>query len=125
VCVFQAVLLPYRSGVVQITARFIKAVIFAIVGRLLLLLTSWRLSRFDVNLTIWDQPSAIGITISLVVAVVAAMSLRLDFSWIDQGVVAEAPEWMECYAAFGLISTLIWLYAEMLRVLAISRLTRR
>jgi uncharacterized YccA/Bax inhibitor family protein len=83
VCVFLVVLLLYRSGIAKVTARFIKAVIFAVGGLLLLLVTSWCLSLVDVNLTFWNEPSATGIAISLVVAVVAAMSLLLDFGWTD------------------------------------------
>jgi uncharacterized YccA/Bax inhibitor family protein len=48
----------------------------------------------------------------------AAMNLVLDFDFIENGVRAQAPKYMEWYGAFGLLVTLIWLYLEILRLLA-------
>ena len=59
-----------------------------------------------------------GIAFSLFVVVIAALNLVLDFDFIESGVEAGAPRYMEWYAAFGLMVTLIWLYLEMLRLLA-------
>jgi uncharacterized YccA/Bax inhibitor family protein len=123
--VFLAVLLLYRTGIAKVTNRFISAVIFAMVGILFLYVSSWILTLFDVNLRFWYEPTAVGISFSVIVAIVAAMSLILDFHWIEEGIQAKAPKWMEWYSAFGLISSLIWLYAEVLRLIALSRLTKR
>ncbi|MEZ0388692.1 MAG: Bax inhibitor-1/YccA family protein, partial [Verrucomicrobium sp.] len=49
---------------------------------------------------------------------IAALNLVLDFDFIEQGVEHGAPKYMEWYAAFGLLVTLIWLYIEILRLLA-------
>jgi uncharacterized YccA/Bax inhibitor family protein len=59
----------------------------------------------------------IGIGFSLVVVVIAALNLVLDFDFIEQGAGSGAPKYMEWYGAFGLMVTLIWLYIEMLRLL--------
>jgi uncharacterized YccA/Bax inhibitor family protein len=59
----------------------------------------------------------IGILFSLAVVVIAALNLILDFNFIEQGARQGAPKYMEWYAAFGLMVTLIWLYIEILRLL--------
>ena len=58
-----------------------------------------------------------GIVFSLVVVTIAALNLVLDFDFIESGVEARAPKYMEWYAAFGLLVTLVWLYIEILRLL--------
>ena len=60
----------------------------------------------------------VGIGFSLFVVTIAALNLVLDFDFIENGVAAGAPKYMEWYGAFGLIVTLFWLYLEMLRLLA-------
>ena len=65
----------------------------------------------------------LGIGISMVVVVIAALNLVLDFDFIEQGVKNGAPKHMEWYGAFGLLVTLVWLYLEILRLL--SKLNRR
>jgi len=65
-----------------------------------------------------------GIVFSLVVVVIAALNLILDFDMIEQGSQAGAPKFMEWYGAFGLMVTLIWLYLEILRLLSKIALNR-
>ena len=60
----------------------------------------------------------LGILISLVIIVIAAMNLILDFDFIEKGASMSAPKYMEWYGAFGLMVTLIWLYIEFLRLLS-------
>ena len=63
----------------------------------------------------------IGIGFSLFVVIIAALNLVLDFDMIETGARMGAPKYMEWYGAFGLMVTLIWLYLEILRLLAKSR----
>ena len=65
-----------------------------------------------------------GIVFSVVVVLIAAFNLVLDFDFIEAGERVGAPKYMEWYAAFGLMVTLIWLYLEILRLLAKSRSRR-
>jgi uncharacterized YccA/Bax inhibitor family protein len=58
-----------------------------------------------------------GIAFSAFVAVIAALNLVLDFDLIEQGAAVAAPKYLEWYAAFGLLVTLVWLYIEILRLL--------
>ena len=60
----------------------------------------------------------LGILISLVIVGVAAFNLILDFDVIETGVKAQAPEYFEWYAAFGIMVTLVWLYVEILHLLS-------
>ena len=60
----------------------------------------------------------LGIGFSLVVVAVAALNLVLDFDFIEKGSQNNLPKFMEWYGAFGLLVTLIWLYVEILRLLA-------
>jgi len=64
------------------------------------------------------EGGTIGILFSLVVVTVAALNLVLDFDFIEQGVAAGSPKYMEWFGAFGLLVTLVWLYLEMLRLLS-------
>jgi len=60
----------------------------------------------------------IGIGFSLVVVTIAALNLVLDFDFVEQGVAYGAPKFMEWYAAFGILVTLVWLYIEILNLLS-------
>ena len=62
--------------------------------------------------------SLFSIGFSLVVIVIASLNLVLDFDFIEEGAEKGAPKYMEWYGAFGLIVTLVWLYLEVLRLLA-------
>lgn len=69
---------------------------------------------------IWDAGWG-GILFSLAVVVLAAFNLVLDFDLIERGVEGRAPAWMNWYAAFGLLVTIVWLYLELLRLIAKGR----
>jgi uncharacterized YccA/Bax inhibitor family protein len=81
------------------------------------------LGLFGVRIPMIYGSGPIGIGFSAVVVVIAALNLVLDFDFIEQGAERGAPKYMEWYAAFGLIVTLVWLYLEILRLL--SKLNRR
>ena len=114
-----ALLLAYRSGLVRATENFKLGVVAATGGIMLLYLVNigMRLFGFDGMGFIHDS-SLLGIGFSVVVVIVAALNLVLDFDFIEEGVEAGAPKYMEWYAAFGLLVTLVWLYLEILRLLS-------
>ncbi len=121
--VFIIMLLLFRSGTIRATEKF-KTVIFAATGGIALVyLVSFVAGMFGVNFGFMNGSSLISIGFSLVVVVVAALNLILDFDMITKGAEARAPKYMEWYGAFGLMVTLIWLYLEMLRLL--SKLSSR
>ena len=69
----------------------------------------------------WNQPSALGIIISVVICCVASLNLFLDYEFIRQASISGAPKYMEWYGAFGIMVTLVWIYLEMLRLLSLLR----
>jgi uncharacterized YccA/Bax inhibitor family protein len=107
----------YKFGVIRATERF-KSILFAAMGGIMVFyLITFVLSLFDVEIPMMHQGSWMSIGISLVIVVVAAMSLILDFDRIEQGAAMGAPKYMEWFCAFGLLVTLVWLYVEILRLL--------
>ena len=76
------------------------------------------LGFFGTSIPYIHESGTVGILFSLAVVVIAALNLVLDFDFIETGAERGAPKYMEWYGAFGLLVTLIWLYLEMLRLLA-------
>jgi uncharacterized YccA/Bax inhibitor family protein len=116
--VFAALLLAYRAGLVRATENFRLGVVAATGGIAIMYLASFVLRFFGVQMPFLHDSSPLSIGISLVVVVVAALNLVLDFDFIERGVAQRAPRFMEWYGAFGLLVTLVWLYLEMLRLLS-------
>ena len=87
-------------------------------GIAILYLVTWVLGMFGVNVGFMHNSGMLSIGISACVVVVAALNLVLDFDFIEQGASVGAPKYLEWYAAFGLLVTLVWLYLEILRLLA-------
>lgn len=114
-----ALLMAYRSGLIKATENFKLGVVAATGAIALVYLVNigMRLFGFEGMGFIHDS-GPIGIGFSVVVVIIAALNLVLDFDFIENGVAYGAPKYMEWYAAFGLLVTLIWLYLEMLRLLA-------
>ncbi|MGA7631155.1 MAG: Bax inhibitor-1/YccA family protein, partial [Terriglobales bacterium] len=81
-------------------------------------LVQFVLGFFGVRFAAINGSGLLGIGFSVVVVIVAALNLVLDFDFIESGVSAGAPKYMEWYGAFGLIVTLVWLYLEILRLLS-------
>ncbi|WP_276353250.1 Bax inhibitor-1/YccA family protein [Cohnella caldifontis] len=116
--VFLALLLAYKTRVIKATENFKLGVFAATAGIALVYLLSFILGLFGVTVPYLHDNSWIGIGISLVIVIVAALNLVLDFDFIESGANGGAPKYMEWYGAFGLLVTLVWLYVEMLRLLA-------
>jgi uncharacterized YccA/Bax inhibitor family protein len=110
-------LLAYKSGLIRASENFKMGVVAATGGIALFYLVSIILGFFGVRISFLYQGTLLGIAFSLFVVVIAALNLVLDFDFIEQGAGAGAPRYMEWYAAFGLMVTLIWLYLEILRLL--------
>ena len=109
----------YRSGVIKVTQRFRSIIFIAIASIAVFYLARLVFSLFGVILPFGvGDSSLISIGISVVIVVVAALSLMLDFDFIERGAAMEAPKYMEWYGAFGLMVTIVWLYLEILKLLA-------
>jgi uncharacterized YccA/Bax inhibitor family protein len=117
--VFAACLVLYGTRIVKVTRRFAALVVGVTVGIALLYLVAWLLSLFGADLLFLSQPTRLGIGVSIAICVVAALNLILDFGVIEGGAKGGAPREMEWLAPFGLVSTLVWLYLKILRLLAL------
>jgi len=125
---FQAVLLTigtlftmlflYRSGRIRATPRFRRGVLMATGAVFFTYLISWILSLLGMPMGFIHSAGPLGIVINLVIIVIAALNLILDFDFIERGTQMGAPAYMEWYGAFGLMVTLVWLYIEFLRLLS-------
>ncbi|HUD15032.1 MAG TPA: Bax inhibitor-1/YccA family protein [Terracidiphilus sp.] len=114
-------LMAYRSGLIKVTQKFRLGVIAATGGIFFFYLAQMLLGFLGIRFSSINGSGAIGIGFSLIVVAVAALNLVLDFDFIEQGVQAGAPKYMEWYGAFGIMVTLVWLYIEILRLLSKMR----
>lgn len=108
----------YRFGVIKATERFKSVVITATAGVAIFYLLAIVLRMFGIQMPLIHESTTLGIVFSLIVVAIAALNLILDFDFIEQGAKRGAPKYMEWYGAFGLLVTIIWLYLEILKLLA-------
>ncbi|HET8942608.1 MAG TPA: Bax inhibitor-1/YccA family protein [Rudaea sp.] len=113
-----ALLVAYRSGWIKATEKFKLGVVAATGGVFLLYLVSMVMGFFGHSIGFINSSSGIGIGFSVLVVIIAALNLILDFDLIENGVKGGAPKYMEWYGAFALVVTLVWLYLELLRLLS-------
>lgn len=118
-----ALLGAYRFGWIRASERFKAVVIAATLGVSLVYLVSMVANLFGASIPFLHGSGDFALLFSLAVIVIAAMNLIMDFSFMEEAAAANAPKYMEWYAAFGLMVSLIWLYMEILRLL--SNLSRR
>ncbi|MDD3149389.1 MAG: Bax inhibitor-1/YccA family protein [Candidatus Gastranaerophilales bacterium] len=126
--VFQAVLLTfgtmfgllmaYQSGKIRATENFKLGVFAATAGIGILYLVSFVMGFFGTTIPYIHESGMIGIGFSGFVVVIAALNLVLDFDFIENAANSKVPKYMEWYASFGLLVTLVWLYLEILKLLA-------
>ena len=119
--VFVGMLVVYKTGAVKVTPRFTKWLMGALIGVVVLMLANMIASFFIPGGMGLRDGGPLAIIFSLVVIGVAAFSLLMDFDMADQAVRAGAPAKFAWYIAFGLMTTLVWLYIEILRLLTYLR----
>lgn len=117
--VFFAMLAIYKSGLIKVTKSFRTGIVMATGGIFIFYLASFVLSLFGVNLPFLHQATPLTLIISLGILAIAALNLLLDFDLFEKGEEYGAPIHMEWFAAMGLLITLVWIYVEILRILAI------
>jgi uncharacterized YccA/Bax inhibitor family protein len=116
--VLAVMLFLYGTGIIRATEKFKIGVVAATGAICLVYLVSMVVSLFGSHIPYIHESGPVGIGFSLVVVVIAALNLILDFDFIEQGVKQQAPKYMEWYGGFSLLVTLIWMYLEILRLLA-------
>ncbi|GAA1261064.1 Bax inhibitor-1/YccA family protein [Saccharothrix xinjiangensis] len=115
--VFAAMLVVYKTGAIRVTPRLTKWIIGATVGVVVLMLGNLLMGMFGVNLGLRDG-SPLAIVFSLVVIGIAAFSFLLDFEAANEMIRSGVPSKWAWWVAFGLMTTLVWLYLEILRLLS-------
>lgn len=118
-------LMAYKSRLIKATENFKLGVVAATGGIALIYFVTFILGFFGIRVAFIHESGLMGIGFSVFVVVIAALNLVLDFDFIEKGSKAGAPKYMEWYGAFGLMVTLIWLYIEILRLLAKLQSRRR
>jgi uncharacterized YccA/Bax inhibitor family protein len=115
-----SLLMAYRSGLIKPSENFKLGVAAATGGIAIVYLINFVMGIFGSGMGVMsiNNSSMMSIGFSLVVIVIASLNLVLDFDFIEEGAEKGAPKYMEWYGAFGLLVTLIWLYLEILRLLA-------
>ena len=113
-----ALLFAYRSGLIKPTENFKLGIAAATGGIAFVYIISFILGLFGVQVPLIHSNSNFGILFSFGVVVIAALNLVLDFDFIEEGAENGAPKYMEWFGAFGLLVTLVWLYLEILHLLA-------
>lgn len=116
--VFICMLVAYKTGVIKATEGFRAGLVAATGAVALVYVASMLMSLFGYQIPFIHEAGLIGIGFSVVVVVIAALNLVLDFALIEEGAAMGAPKHMEWYAAFSLLVTLVWLYLEILRLLS-------
>jgi uncharacterized YccA/Bax inhibitor family protein len=116
--VLAVMLFLFGTGIIRATEKFKIGVVAATGAVCLVYLVGIVLSLFGTRLPFIHETGVVGIGFSLVVVVIAALNLILDFDFIEQGVRREAPKYMEWYGGFSLLVTLVWMYLEILRLLS-------
>lgn len=115
-----SLLIAYRSGYIKATENFKLGIFAATGGIAIVYFINFIMGFFGSGLGVMsiNNASPLSIGFSIVVVIVASLNLVLDFDFIEGGAEKGAPKYMEWYGAFGLLVTLIWLYLEILRLLA-------
>ncbi|MAX68216.1 MAG: hypothetical protein CMP60_00795 [Flavobacteriales bacterium] len=118
--IFATLLFAYKTKVIKPTENFKLGVFAATGGIAIVYLASFIMSMFGSGMSIMspDNSSWMSIGFSLFVVVIASLNLVMDFDFIEEAAESGAPKYMEWYGAFGLLVTLVWLYLEILRLLA-------
>ena len=116
-----SMLFLYRSGFIKVTEKFKAGLFAAIMGIFIVYMTAWIFSFFNVYIGAVYGGGLFALGFSLFVCVIASLFLVLDFYQIDEAIKHGAPKYMEWYCAFSLMLTIVWIYVEVLRLIAILR----
>ena len=111
-------LMLYRTGVLRATPKFTVGVVAATGGIFVVYMVDLVLGMFGRHVPLLNSSGPLGIGVSAVIVIIAALNLILDFDFVETGVHARAPKYMEWYGALGIMVTLVWMYMEILRLLS-------
>ena len=113
-----SMLILYRAKIISCTDKFRSVIFIATASIAVVYLVNFIGSFFNMQVPLLNSSSNAGIAITAIVVVIAALNLIVDFDFIERGAENMLPKDYEWYGAFGLMVTLVWLYLEILRLLA-------
>jgi uncharacterized YccA/Bax inhibitor family protein len=116
--VLGVMLMLYTSRTIRVTPGLVKGVVAATAAVMLVYLVDMVMNMFGARVPLINDTGWAGIGISLVIVGIAAFNLLIDFAVIEDGVGRGSPRYMEWYCGMALLVTLVWLYLEILRLLA-------
>jgi uncharacterized YccA/Bax inhibitor family protein len=116
--VLVVMLFLFGTRIIRATQKFRIAVIAATGAICLVYLVDIVIGFFGTRLPFIHETGVVGIGFSVIVVIIAALNLILDFDFIERGASQQAPKYMEWYGGFSLLVTLVWMYLEILRLLA-------
>ena len=116
-----SMLVLYRAGVIKCSEKFRSVILIATLSIAGIYLIQFIGHFFHMSIPQIFTSSNIGIGFSIFVVAIAALNLIIDFDFIEKGSQYLLPKNMEWYGAFGLMVTLVWLYIEILNLLAKMR----
>lgn len=119
VCVFGVALFLFVTGIIKPTQKMAFGVAAGIGGLCLLYFFVWILALFDADFLYSEEFRAVGIIVTIIAVILAALSFTLDFAVIQQSATRGAPAYMEWYLAWSLMVTIIWLYITLLRLISL------
>jgi len=114
--IFFSLLFAYKSRIIKVTQNFRLGIFAATGGIAIMYIVSWIVGGLEILSPTNGGLMSIGI--SLFIVVIASLNLVMDFDYIEEASEKGVPKYMEWYGAFGLLVTLVWLYLEILRLLA-------
>lgn len=115
--VLAVMLALYRFRIIKVTDKLRSTIVALTLGVMLLYGASLLMTVFGFRMPIINDPTPLGIGLSILIIGIAAFNFLLDFDLVERGVEERAPSSFEWYCAFGILVTLIWMYLEMLRLL--------
>ncbi|HEY9676854.1 MAG TPA: Bax inhibitor-1/YccA family protein [Drouetiella sp.] len=116
--VLGAFLFAYSTKIVRPSANFLQAVMLATGGIALYYIAALVMSLFGMHMPLMNDSGWLSIGVSIFTSLIAGLNLFIDFNFIEESCEQGAPKYMEWYGAFGIMLTMVWLYMELLRLMA-------
>lgn len=113
--VVMAMLFLYATRIIKVNEKFLNVVKIATLSVLIIYLVDIALMLCGVPIPFLHDSSPLSIGISLIIIGIASLNLLADFFFIEEGVNAKAPKYMEAYFGFALLVSIVWLYLEILK----------
>ena len=116
--VFFTLLALYSSRMIVVTQKMRAAIFSVTIAIALVYLVAFLLSFAHIRIPFLYDNSPVGIGVGIVITIIAAANFLIDFDNIERGVNSSAPKYYEWYCSLGLLVTLVWVYIEILKLLA-------